>query len=395
MEPKTMEPEQVRKVLALVATAHPDCARSLEAHLAALTADRLALEALAREHGWYGENNEPLAAFISTALREDPEVIALRERVRALEENETHLKDTLHSEQEHIKRMQAQNKHNIAMLDESEAEVGALKTWQAEARAREAQLEGALQGARSARQESESRLSAIRQRAARWISDTSGPGTAARIAVRDVLGDDATGAAEEEASRTARCKECNGPIITRGGAWEHVKGGADVYRHAAIPPVAVGHPPASSEPSTDEACGLCPGCTDENWADADLCERPRSVTKTEDTSRTAEAFATLREAMNHGPLCAYVVSGGWCDCGSGPLLNALALLERRMGAMGRAGRMLLASDTLIGLAGAKDAMRDALTDAPAVFTLEEVERESTFALDDTTYLLERLKALRT
>jgi hypothetical protein len=376
MEPKTMEPEQVRKVLALVATAHPDCARSLEAHLAALTADRLALEALAREHGWYGENNEPLAAFISTALREDPEVIALRERVRALEENETHLKDTLHSEQEHIKRMQAQNKHNIAMLDESEAEVGALKTWQAEARAREAQLEGALQGARSARQESESRLSAILQRAgdvgallAAWEASNGSRFSIAQkleTVARYVVGEDATGA------------EAKNPYCD-------VRGGHTNACDAVTAPAA---------PSTAEACGHCPGCTDENWADADLCERPRSVTKTEDTSRTAEAFATLREAMNHGPLCAYVVSGGWCDCGSGPLLNALSLLERRMGAMGRAGRMLLASDTLIGLAGAKDAMRDALTDAPAVFTLEEVERESTFALDDTAYLLERLKALR-
>jgi hypothetical protein len=88
---------------------------------------------------------------------------------------------------------------------------------------------------------------------------------------------------------------------------------------------------------------------------------------------TAEAFATLRGLMGAG-----VLSEGEQDRGKA----ALSLLERRMGALGRALRLIEPHLPHLDDAGpsrfsahaqAAGAVRAALTDVPPVYTLEEVE----------------------
>lgn len=84
---------------------------------------------------------------------------------------------------------------------------------------------------------------------------------------------------------------------------------------------------------------------------------------------TAEAFATVRQALES------VGYGRGQGC-----FSALTLLERRMGAMARAARAVLAefddarlSDLFGPEAAAIRGLRAALTDALPVFMLEEVE----------------------
>lgn len=74
---------------------------------------------------------------------------------------------------------------------------------------------------------------------------------------------------------------------------------------------------------------------------------------------TAEAFATVRAELLHQQYPE-----------NGPTMAALSLLERRMGAMERAARLVLGCGGVAGF----DKLRSALTGGPPVFTLEEVER---------------------
>jgi hypothetical protein len=104
--------------------------------------------------------------------------------------------------------------------------------------------------------------------------------------------------------------------------------------------------------------------------------RPCDVQREAPEPTTAEAFATLRHANEHG---------GW----SGEAVDALSLLELRMGEL-----EALLDSVNAGWAGA------ALTDAPSVFTLEEIRKafRETYIGATTDDLLrnmvERLAALR-
>jgi hypothetical protein len=75
-------------------------------------------------------------------------------------------------------------------------------------------------------------------------------------------------------------------------------------------------------------------------------------------------------------------------------MAALSLLERRMGAMGKAARDVLASGAWVPQF---KALESSLTDAPAVFTLEEVEEAVSGVWDDPSgmdKMKRRLSALR-
>lgn len=96
-------------------------------------------------------------------------------------------------------------------------------------------------------------------------------------------------------------------------------------------------------------------------ADTSLPEGPLLTEPT-----TAEAFATVREALSLAFSCA---SGTDAK-------TALALLERRMGAQERAIRDALAHGCIRDVASCVycAALSSALTDAPPAFSLEEVRQ---------------------
>jgi hypothetical protein len=114
-----------------------------------------------------------------------------------------------------------------------------------------------------------------------------------------------------------------------------------------------------------------------------------STRETPSEPSTAEAFATVREQLSaHAPCSPF--SSHQRSVAAG--LDALSLLERRMGAQQRALRQgISALDSLLGDSDLPDdirpgvlamqAMRAALTSSPPVFTIEEVEKAVNYAIE--------------
>lgn len=127
------------------------------------------------------------------------------------------------------------------------------------------------------------------------------------------------------------------------------------------------------------------------------------MTKTTKEPTTEEAFATVREALNYSG----DANTAWVK--EEAARSALALLERRMGAMERAVDSVLAEfddarlSELFSLeAHALRGLRSALTDAPPVFTLEDVRgvlwgihaNGTSMTSDDIADIIHRLTTLR-
>jgi hypothetical protein len=336
MKPVKISPEEVRCALALLAQQSPASARAVEEHLAALTAERdeatsaleNAKEAL-DEDGAESQEGTSVALRIEAlsedrqgekarAERAEEERDALRERVQALEK-----------EKADIERWRSAD---LKSLGAARSRLAAIReqVWALEAEVRQGQDE-AFCGARRA-DAAESRLSAILQRAGdtsrlrEIIVDGTTYSEAAKQIARFVVGEDGAGAEQEV------------PNVCEHGD----------------------HPAPEGQRFCSPECQRCEGADQDGDECAGLCHPPASPEPS-----TAEAFSTA-----------------WAYCataGSPPdFMAALSRLGRRMGAMEQALCLVrrdmgddseptrVASDTFDALA-----MLD--TDAPAVFTLEEVE----------------------
>jgi hypothetical protein len=192
-----------------------------------------------------------------------------------------------------------------------------------------------------------SEMNAIRQRAGDWRAMTDayeGPATVAGgfLAVaRYILG--------EDAPKAERCPE---PAC-----------GTDGGEHSLACPRAV--PDTAPSTAVDEdSCGCEFGGPE--------CQHCAARRNTLEPS-TAEAFATVRREM-----AAEMAEPNACQ----HALDALSLLERRMGAMARAARAALPFvDTSRRRVSIRDDLAVALTAAPPVFTMEEVGRVLSEARD--------------
>jgi hypothetical protein len=282
MEPKKVSPEEVRTALALLATQSPPAARSLDEHLAALTAERDGL-------------SESRVRALNDLSNKELEMRTLRERVRALDQEVDFANEALGTPA------------GVTLRDHAAAVA--------------------------------SRLSGILQRAGEkdtlWrlfnaeVSITKG----LRAAVRYVVGDGATGAAPSD------------PTGCTCGADDEPEGSPDKSHTRACAP-----------------------------------RRPSEPAPT-----TAEAFATVLKGL--GPFPAH----GERDAAA----HALSLLERRMGAMGKALRGCRTH--LKCTTGCACDVCSALTDAPPVFTLEEVRSTMLgdgHTAEDTEQVVTGLSALR-
>lgn len=230
---------------------------------------------------------------------------------------------------------------------------------------------------------------------------------------------------------TARTLQSMSLSTVMGGEWNRqasalIREIAGGDTHPLAPPEAFTHEKGLDAGVFEEAakgCGLCPGCTDENWADGDLCDAAtvRDMERTDYKSppamdvlstptatdpTTSEAFATAQGALHSflGLIRIHYANRTECDgsmergCLSG--LGALSLLERRMGAQDKALRMVLkiAGEGSMFTQGERDALRFALTDAPLVFALGEVKEALTEHIGDlpaaVNEVVARLTALR-
>lgn len=342
MTPEKMTDEQVRKVLALVATAHPDCARSMGAHLATLEAelddarqeatdDRESLEEVLAERDALRKRcdaaNKDLDEAHRGQDRAEGEAVRLRERVQALE-------------------AEVESRGRCIDGIDSMLEKACAAGWECFPHTRRQRIEML--------ERDESRLSGIFQRA----GDV--------IALRRVAED----AMENRKPRLSDAAKA----VARYVVGEDGAGAAKAHDHSYMAGCNDFCPPASPE------------------------------------STTAEDFATVRAAI---PLS--------CTDQNKKASAALSRLARRMGAMGCLLRRIAGTpsaaiedtdrletnwmtETVWRDDGADDTcptaaeVRDALTDAPAVFTLEEVKAAMTAqfgpAHPDVRKTLERLAAMR-
>jgi hypothetical protein len=121
---------------------------------------------------------------------------------------------------------------------------------------------------------------------------------------------------------------------------------------------------AAQEPATEQG-PECATCQERGDFERLCCKGPQaSVSALEPT--TAEAFATIQRLADEH------VDDDEARC---LIRGNRALLERRMGAMERAIHLALDEDRCSD--SVDEALSEALTDAPPVFTLEEVEQATT------------------
>jgi hypothetical protein len=209
------------------------------------------------------------------------------------------------------------------------AHIAALEAERDEWEEMHAQTAGERDSLREFLQEAESRLAAIRQRA----GDMLIPGRAALIA-------GVTAGAAQDVARYILGDDAPAPVSEPGG----------VQQEAGTP--CEGH-------DIGEFCGAC-GNTGVDMR----------ATHSEPT--TAEAFATVRKVLGRYPECQQD------EVDDDNAQDALSLLERRIGTMGRAAhevvRVALTGPGTIepDVFKAVQRLELALTDAPPVFTLEEV-----------------------
>jgi polyhydroxyalkanoate synthesis regulator phasin len=259
---------------------------------------------------------------------------ALRERVKALEQENTRLT-------EHVKAtIGGPFGPEVVLLRDDRN----LPEWETHAKA----LEGRVTELHALRREIESRLSAIRQRAGDeaglWevfnaeASITKG----LRAVARYIVG--------EDGAETAQVSEAASPC----------RSGGTVYSSEAM----------------GEECGNC---------GEPLCKHSSTPEPT-----TAEAFAAVRRLARDPMVLKF--SGAACSSAAA----AVSLLEHHMGAMARAIDEVSVCTTPLRCAVVRGGMGDAgskpcaacraraaLTDAPPVFTLKEVETVVRGALTDS------------
>jgi hypothetical protein len=180
-----------------------------------------------------------------------------------------------------------------------------------------------------------------------------------------VVGEDATGAGPVSGAMCPagpKCKDCD-----PGATEEHPP--ERICEHDVVPCTTC-RPPASSEPSTAEDAATVGLGVSRTWVDENgpHTERINPDVITQAPS-TAEALATVREGLDTLGRCATNDTERFDHTAA---LGAHALLGRRMGAQDKALRGCRAH--LKCTPGCACDVCAALTDAPAVFTLEEVDR---------------------
>lgn len=366
-----------------------------------MTDEELARMKARQESRLLSEDESEMWAHISALAAERD---ALRERVQSLEQETADLRGWLAEaraqREAFCERVQALEAENKRLRLDVQAEAAFKRQHRDEAGRAESRLSAILQrvGSRGATDRALQRYDKARE----WNGHYASLAEAVGAAINYVVGEDATGAERTSGATSGPIALTDPPGCVTPASCSvaepkcpHHAPPERICEHDVVPCTTC-HPPASPEPSNAPPCSCA-----SQWCP--FCNPPVASPK----PSTAEAFATLRGmTVYHRQECDSRIGPSPCTCGVDAMRAALSLLERRMGVMGWAARPLMALLSALEEAGMPHTsgapipdkttvaqsplsggrvthritmgtlrrIRAALADAPAVFTLEEVEQ---------------------